>query len=195
MNMPFLRSALFARCVVSLLFAGYLAAMAPSSDASLASALGRFSAIDGCLALAIALFAFFAALPTGAVVLAAVGGIIRVAVAIALWRGPGAADFAVTVSLYSGIIAALGFVFGVLECVTAHYLRKATGRTSLSIALTIAGVTAAVLGIAGFFLDPAARTVKLLLMIGAAIQAVALLIAAVGSWSPRRAVQAGDVPM
>ena len=134
---------------------------------------------DGVLALLLGAFALSARVPAAISVVAIVGGLIRVVAALAIWLGPGIPFFALTLVLYVGVLATLGFLFGLIEIVAGARLEQSVGRNPLSLVLVLEGLATATLGVVAFFAEPEPSTVRRLLMIGAALEALGLLVVAV----------------
>jgi hypothetical protein len=172
------RLVLIARSILCLAFAWYLGAVAPPSPPSVARVFALFAMADGVLALVLGPLALSARVPAAIAVVAIVGGLIRVAAALAIWLGPGIPFFALTLVLYVGVLATLGFLLGVVELVEAARLERRVGRNPVSLILVLEGLATAILGVVAFFAEPEPSTVRRLLIVGAALEAFGLLAVA-----------------
>src|SRR5919199_1025265 len=112
MSRALMRLALVARCILCLAFAWYLGTMAPPSPPSVARVFALFAMADGVLALVLGPLALNARVPG----------------AVAIWLGPGIPFFAITLVLYVGVLATLGFLLGVVEVAEAARLERKVGR-------------------------------------------------------------------
>jgi hypothetical protein len=181
MILPLLRVVLVVRCLVALAFAWHLHVAAPASFPALAQAFVPYTMVDGVLALLLALLSLAARWHRGLAGVAAVDGVYRLAAAYALRLGPGIPYVAVTLLLYVGLLATLGFLVGLVELVEATRLYRQAGRSPMSVALGAAGLVTVALGAAAFLVAPVPSASRMLLMVGAVLQAIVLLAVAVGA--------------
>jgi hypothetical protein len=184
MTLTLLRLGLIARCIISLAFVWYLASV-PSTSPWWTRAFAMYAMPDGVLALVVAALTLTAGWDKGIAGIAALSGLIRVAAAIAIWRGPGMPYFAVTLVLYVGVLATLIFLLGLLELAEAKTLRREVGRNPLSVVLAIEGLATVSLAIVAFFIEPNPTSMKRVLMAGATLEALALLAVAWRAGPPR----------
>jgi hypothetical protein len=186
LRLTLLRLTLAVRCIVSLVFAWHLYGTAPSSFPALARAFVPFATVDGVLALALAVLVLAVGWRKSLAGIPLVDGLLRLASAIALRTAPGIPYFVVTLVLFVGLAAILGFLLGLVQIVIARRLRAQIGRNPMSVVIGIAGLAAMVLGVAQFFLQPAPSTARWLLIAGALVQALTLLGVALIAGPPRR---------
>jgi hypothetical protein len=187
MSLPLLRIVLLVRCLVALAFAWHLHVAAPATFPTLAQAFVPYTTADGVLALLLALLSLGAGWHRGLAGVAAVDGLYRLAAAYVLRLGPGIPYVAVTLLLYVGLLATLGFLVGLAELVEATRLYRETGRSPMSTALGAAGLATVALGAVAFLIAPVPSSSRMLLMVGAVLQAVVLLAVAIGAGGVKRA--------
>jgi hypothetical protein len=177
-----LRAALLARCLVSLVFAWHLHGARLASAPELADIFRTFVMVDGVLALAVAVLVLEARWHKALAALAAGDGLIRLAAYAALRFGPGIPYFAVTLVLYAGLLAAMGFFFGVLELVEANRLRRLARSNPLVVVLCLGGLATIALAATQFLMEPSPAHYRLVLIAGAVLESLVLFaVAAVAS--------------
>ena len=182
-----LRVVLVARCLVSLALVWFFASAKPSTPPEIMTGFAPYTFTDGVLALILAGLALSAGWREDLAAVVAFGGSIRVAAALAIWYGPGIPYFPVTFVLYVGILAALGFVLGVLELGEAGRLRADVGWRPWNIVLAVEGCATVLLAILAFFTIPEPIAVSRLLVAGAVLEAFAVLAVGVKSVAPSAA--------
>lgn len=186
MKLLLLRVALLVRCAINVVFACYLVAVGPASIPALARAFLPYAAADGVVALGLAVLVLWVGWHAGVAMVALIDGLIRVFAALVLWFGPGTPEFPVTAVLYIATLATLGFALGVFELGEARRLRREIGRNPVSVALVVAGNATIVLAAFAFFAIPRAGLSRNLLVVGAVIEAAALLVTMIGAGRPQR---------
>jgi hypothetical protein len=186
MPIRLLRVALIVRCAANAAFAWFLIATTPATQPALAHAFAPFAAIDGALALSLALLVLAAHWHAGIALVAAIDGVIRIAAALVLWLGPGTPYFPLTVVLFVGVLATLSFSLGLLELGEARRLRGQVGRNPISAALAVAGIATIALAVVAFFAMPDAASTRRWLTIGALVEAATLLAVALAVTRPQR---------
>ena len=178
MRLTLLRFVLIGRCLVSLGLVWVFESAKPSTPPAIVTAFAPYAFIDGVLALIVAALAISAGWRKGIAAVAMAGGLIRVSAALAIWYGPGIPYFAVTFVLYVGLLATLGFLLGLLEMGEATRLWDAAGWRPLSVILALEGCATVLLAITAFFTTPQPTTISGLLVVGAVLEAFALLAVA-----------------
>jgi hypothetical protein len=173
-----IRLTLAARCVACLWFSLHLARTAPSDYPVLAQAFAFYAMADGALALLLAVLTFIGRMPGAISVVAMVGGLIRVGAALAVWWGPGIPDFALTIVLYLGVLATFGLLFGIIQIVEARALHRRIGRNPLSVILMGIGIGTIALAAVALIVNPLPIVLTRLLILGAVLEALALLAVA-----------------
>lgn len=194
MRLTLLRLVLIARCIVSLGLVWHFQSARPSTPPAIVTAFAPYAFIDGVLALIVAALAMSAAWRKGIAAIAIGGAVIRIGAALAIWYGPGIPYFAVTLVLYVGLLATLGFLVGLLELGEATRLWGDAGWRPLSVLLALEGCATVLLAIVAFFTTPKPLTISHLLVAGAVLEAFAVLAVALqGVAHPRATASARAV--
>jgi hypothetical protein len=170
-----LRASLVVRSLVCIFFSWTFWETHVTSAPDLAQLFATFVLADGALALIIAGLLLVAGWHKAIVGIAAMDGLMCLAAYVALHFGPGIPYFAVTLVLYTGLLAAFGFSFGVLDIFEASRLRRGSGAPGLRAILVAAGLGAIVLAITQFFMNPTIPNYEHILTAGAALQALTML--------------------
>ena len=176
-----LRFTFVARALISLAIALMLA-NAPPTFIGIGVPFLAFAFADGTLAIVMASLAFNTPELRGRfVALALLDGIVLL-VAGALVMGHGLGDSDVLLAPFIGIAATCFSVVGIVHVIVARWLHQRLGRNVLSLALVIASVASAALGVAAVLMPPNAGLAKQLLLVSVLLQGLALLLPAAYSW-------------
>ena len=178
MSVAFLRSILILRCLLSLALTGYLLTAGLSTLPSILRAFGFFLAIDGLLALLLAVLILAAHWFRVLAALSTIGGLIRICAAVAILWGRGMLSFPVTLMLFIAVLATLAFLLGLLRLSAARKLEAQLGGNPWSVVLIAQGIVVIVLAIVAFVATPTPLGASRLLAAGEAILALALLLVA-----------------
>lgn len=178
MKLVLLRLSLVARCVVSVALAWHFAAAGPSTPPEIARAFAPYTFVDGVLALIVGGLVLSEGWRKGLAAIAALGALVRITAALAIWYGPGIPYFPVTFVLYVGLLATLGLLVGLLELGEAVRLWSDIQWRPLSILLALEGGATLILAIVALFATPDPLTISRLLVAGAVLEAFALLAVA-----------------
>lgn len=183
-SLSLLRATLILRCIVSLIFAGYLVVARPSTLPDILSAFGKFSITDGALSLFLAIVILVAGWYRGLAALAALAGLVRIAAALGVRMAPGMPGFPVTLMLYIGILATLVFLLGLLRLSAARRLHGQLGGNPWTVVLIVQGVAVAVIAVMAFVATVSPTGMRELLALAEAINAFALLAVALRVGQP-----------
>ena len=166
---------LLVRAVLNAGFAGYLWATDPTAFAPLLRDYMRFATVDGVLAWVSAALILIAVPSRNYWVIPFAGGLARLVAAVAYWLFPAIPDVPITLILYLGVIASVGFFVGVLDLIAAERLHRALGRNPVTTALAAVGLASATFGIVLFVTDRTPGTLRWLLVLFCASECLALL--------------------
>jgi hypothetical protein len=174
-----LRVGLVLRAAIAIAFAVYLGAMRPDSPQQLLGAFARYAFADAIGALLTITLTIGLHWRTDLIVLTIIGSIFRLTAALTIWFGPGIPYFAVTFVLYVALLATLGFVNGLLDLVEARHMRAEGAGIGIHRFVLLEGFATLIMSVLAFFLTPLPAMVATLLMIGALLEAAALLFLAI----------------
>jgi hypothetical protein len=186
MSVLLLRLALLSRCVVSALFAWLIYSIEPPTHGLLFGVLERFLMTDGVLALLIVVASLGARWGSMFPAIAAVDGVVRIGAAVALDRAPGIQGFPVTMVLFTGLLAVLGFSIGLFMFLEAIRRGRESGGDGIGLTLWALGIVNVLLGASAFFgtLTPEASQTRL--VTEASVQALAFAALSVSRYRSRR---------
>lgn len=181
MKTALLRLVLLVRCAVDLVFAWRIHQATPTTFAALLRSFEPFAVTDGMLALVLAPLVLAELWGAGASVVAVVDGLIRVGWAAMIRWGPGIPYFAVTIVLFSGLLATLGALVGVFQLAVAVQLRRRTGSTASGLALGVLGGVFILLAVVSFQFDVSPTTTGKVLLGSTLLQALAFAVMAISA--------------
>jgi hypothetical protein len=189
-----LRLVLIARAAVSALFAWAIYSMMSPTFPDLLGELGLFLAVDGALALTLAVVATAARWSGGIAAIAVVDGILRIATALTIRFAPGI-PFPVTMVLFMGLMAAFDAILGLFEILEAVRLARLFGRDAVSLTFWALGIATMLVGVLDFIGDPTPGTWQTKIAAVASLEALAFGALSVTSFrrhgSPVRSHAAG----
>ncbi|HJP85717.1 MAG TPA: hypothetical protein VJ852_06985 [Gemmatimonadaceae bacterium] len=142
---------------------------------SILHSFAAFSAIDGVLALLLAVLILAAGWYRVLAALAGVDGLIRVCAALFVWFGKGMLSFPITLVLYLGVLATLAFLLALMRLSAAGRLYGELGKNPWTLVLIAQGVLIGALAAVAFFAAPDPARASRLLAFGEVINALALL--------------------
>jgi len=184
-----LRFTFVARALISLAIALMLA-NAPPTFVGIGVPFLAFAFADGTFAIVMASLAFNTPELRGRfVALALLDGIVLLTAGVMLVMGSGLVDPDLLLAPFIGIAATCFSVVGIVHVIVARWLHQRLGRNVLSLALVIASVASAALGVAAVFMPPNAGLAKQLLLVSVLLQGLALLLPAAYSWPSVAATQ------
>ena len=176
MSIAALRLVLLIRAAISVGFALSVASRPPTAH-DLLAAFAVYAFVDATLLVFQVVVMLGLRAPSEYVAAAGFALLLRLGAALAIWLGPGIPYFAVALVLYTGLLATLVLLAGIIELVEVRRAHK--GPAVLRAILTVEGVATIGLALLAIVLTPVPATVRALLILGALLEARSLLLVAV----------------
>lgn len=179
-----LRVVLVARAALSVVFGWTIHSMMSPTLPDLLGGLGRFLAVDGMLALIMALAAMAAHWDSGIAGIAAVDGILRIGTAFTIHSAPGI-PFPLTMVLFMGLMAAFDVMLGLFEVLEAVRLGRTFGRDAVSLTFWALGIATMLVGVTDFLGDPTPANWQTKIIVVASLEALAFTALSASSYRRR----------